>query len=83
MPAIPFETLTQLHETDGETESVDFFQSIELDKVQYIEEVYQNSVIKQEPLDIESIEDNENIPDIDDFEDQNLLLTNDPVYFIN
>ena len=83
VPAIPFDTLTQLQETDDGNISSDFFQNVDLDKVQFIEEVNQSIVHNQVSLTDESNFDNENIPDIEDFEGQNILLTNDPVNFIH
>lgn len=75
VPAIPYETLTQLQESDENNDSTDYFQSIELDKVQFIEEVFPSSAAKKS---VHS-HDDEDIPDIDDFNDQNLLINNDPV----
>lgn len=79
VPAIPYDTLTQLQESSEHNDSSDYFQSVGLDKVQFIEEVFHSPVSKQTAIAVESFDDSEDIPDIEDFEDQNLLITNDPV----
>lgn len=79
MPAIPYETLSMLQETSDTNDSLDYFQSINFEIPQIIQEIAQsNPDVVGDSIDYET-EDLDDIPDMEDFENQNLLVTDDPV----
>lgn len=81
VPAIPFETLSQLQESSDTNDAPDYFQSVEVENSEIIEEII-HSPIEENGTQIYSnneLNDLDEIPDMDDFENENLLLTEDPV----
>lgn len=78
VPAIPPEMLSKLQESSEISDSPDHFQNIDVELSQIIEEIKTNGAettvsVTNEP------ENFDDIPDIEDFENENLLITNDPV----
>lgn len=81
VPAIPYETLSQLQESPILNDSLDYFQSVEVENVQIIQEILSNNSTEESSQIISNFEPDslDDIPDMDDFETQNLLITEDPV----
>jgi hypothetical protein len=81
VPAIPYETLSQLQDSPVLNDSLDHFQSVEVENVQIIQEILCNSSIEETSQILSYFEpDNlDDIPDMEDFENQNLLIAEDPV----
>lgn len=81
VPAIPFETLSQLQESSDVNDSPDYFQSVEVENSEVIEEIIHSptEITGTQVYSNNEPEDLDDIPDMDDFENENLLLTDDPV----
>ena len=84
VPAIPYETLSQLQETPSLNTSLDHFQSVEVGNAQIIQEIVYKSPTEEIT---QTFSNNEtvyldNIPDIEDFDNQNLLIIEDPVKLV-
>lgn len=80
VPAIPPETISLLQESSDPNDSLDYFQSVDVDIPQIIQEISQNAAeIVEESIDYEA-EDLDDIPDMEDFDNNNLLITDDPVH---
>ena len=78
VPASPPETLSQLQESTEINDSLDHFQSIEVEIPQIIGEM-DNSQFEISSIQIEP-ENFDDIPDMEDFDaDNNLIIANDPV----
>ena len=81
MPAIPWETLSMLQECPSYNDLLDHFQSVEVENAQFIQEITNFNLTDEpiktipncDPIDLDYI------PDIEDFENQNLLISEDPV----
>jgi len=84
VPAIPFETLSQLQESAVLNDSLDYFQSVEVENAQIIQEIVYNSPTEKSTQTFSNNEtiDLDNIPDMEDFENQNLLIAEDPVKLV-
>lgn len=68
-----------LQETSDTNDALDYFQSINFEIPQIIQEIAQsNPDVVEDSIDYET-EDIDDIPDMEDFENQNLLVTDDPV----
>ena len=79
VPAIPPETLSQLQESCDKNDALDYFQSVNVEIPQIIHEISQNTNEVTEDSDDFCADDLDDIPDMEDFDNQNLLVTNDPV----
>ncbi len=75
VPAISPETLSQLQESSEMNDALDFFQNIDVQVPQIVEEINIETIT----LDTNEVENFDGIPDIEDFENENLLITDDPV----
>ena len=82
VPAIPYETLSQLQESSDFVDSTDHFQSVEVENSDIIEEIIHSPIESTgaQKYFKNEFTDHEEIPDMDDFENENLLLAEDPVY---
>lgn len=79
MPAIPHETISLLQESSDSNDALDYFQSVNAEIPQIIQEIIQTTPeIVEDILDY-GTEDFDDIPDMEDFNNQNLLVTDDPV----
>ena len=82
VPAIPPETLSQLQESCDKNDALDYFQSVNVEIPQLIHEISENkSEVFEESVDYGE-DDLDEIPDMEDFDNQNLLVSNDPVSLI-
>lgn len=81
VPAIPPETLSKLEEDQESSDSTDDFQNVRLGNLQQIQELTDYlQKLKSGSLTNED-SDPDNIPDIETFNEQNIIISEDPVRF--
>lgn len=83
VPAIPHETLSLLQESSDSNDALDYFQSVNVEIPQNIQEITQATPEAVEDILDYEAEDLDDIPDMEDFDNQNLLITDDPVTTFN
>lgn len=71
-----------MHENHDFNDSLDQFQNIETGNGQIIQEIVCHSVTEEITINNNGLVDLDNIPDLEDFENQNLLITDDPVNIV-